>query len=151
MWACRGARALNWVQQQHSQTWYMHSVELHACTKFKTVELIASSSLCSTEWNSLCMPTMPTPIVQLIPLGCMFTSLWVWACRGGVRQPGTGCGHAEVGFDSLELGVGLQRWGSTALGVGMQRWGLTLGVGMQRWGSTALNWVWACRGVVYLN
>ena len=29
----------------------------------------------------------------------------MWACRGGVRQPQTGCGHAEVGFDSLELRV----------------------------------------------
>ena len=47
---------------------------------------------------------------------------WVWACRGGVRQPGTGSGHAEVGFK--------------------------LGAGMQRWGSTALNLVWACGGGV---
>jgi hypothetical protein len=37
---------------------------------------------------------------------------WVLACRGGVL---TGCWHAEVGFDSLELGVGMQKWGSTAL------------------------------------
>ena len=34
-------------------------------------------------------------------------------------------GNTEVGFDILELGVG-----------------------MQRWGSTALNWVWACGGGV---
>ena len=26
---------------------------------------------------------------------------WVWACRGWVRHPLTGCGHAVVGFDSL--------------------------------------------------
>ena len=52
---------------------------------------------------------------------------WVWACRarGGGSTALTGCGHAEVGFNSLELGVG-----------------------MQRWGLTALNWVWACRGGV---
>jgi hypothetical protein len=64
----------------------------------------------------------------------------------------TGCGHAEVGINSLELGVGMQRWGSTALNwVWACRGGvdsLELGVGMQRWGSTALNWVWACRGGV---
>jgi hypothetical protein len=47
---------------------------------------------------------------------------WVWACRGEVRQPRTGCGHAEMGFDSLELGLSMQWWGSTV--------------------------VWACRGGV---
>jgi hypothetical protein len=41
----------------------------------------------------------------------------------GVRQPKTDRGHEEVKFDSIELGVG-----------------------MQRWSSIALNWVWACRG-----
>ncbi len=68
--------------------------------------------------------------------------------------------------DSLELGVGIQRWGSTALncmptcrggislpctGCGHAEVGfdsLELGVGMQRWGSKALYWVWACRGGV---
>jgi hypothetical protein len=30
---------------------------------------------------------------------------WVLACRGGVRQPGTWCGHVEMGLDSFELGV----------------------------------------------
>ena len=51
---------------------------------------------------------------------------WVFACRSGVRQPWTGCVHAEVGFNSLELGVCMQRCR----------------------GSTALNWVCACRGGV---
>ena len=60
-------------------------------------------------------------------------SNWVWACRGGVRQPRTGCGHAEVGFDSLELGVGMQRWGSTAMNWVWAGW-------------TALKWVWEYRG-----
>jgi hypothetical protein len=49
----------------------------------------------------------------------------VWACRSGVQQPRTGCGHAGVGFETLQLGVGMQ--------------GL---------GSTASNWVWAYRGGV---
>ena len=58
------------------------------------------------------------------------TSLnWVWACRGGVQQPRTVCGHAEEGFDSFELGVGLE--------IGVDS--LELGVGMQRWGLTAVN------------
>jgi hypothetical protein len=33
----------------------------------------------------------------------------------GFRQPCTGCGHTEMGFSSLELSVGMQRWGSTSL------------------------------------
>jgi hypothetical protein len=33
---------------------------------------------------------------------------WVWEYRDG-------CGHAEEGFDSLELGVGMHRWVSTSL------------------------------------
>jgi hypothetical protein len=58
----------------------------------------------------------------------------------------TGCGHAEVRFDSLELGVGFD---SLGLGVGMQRWGLKALNWMwaQRWGLT-LNWVWSRRGGV---
>ena len=86
---------------------------------------------------------------------------WVWACRSWVRHK---CGHAEEGFDSLELEeIGVD---SLELGVGMQRWSLNwvlacrvgvrqpwtgcgheevgfdsceLGVGMQRWGLTSLN------------
>ena len=30
---------------------------------------------------------------------------WVWEYRGGVQEPRTVCGHAEVGLDSLELGA----------------------------------------------
>ena len=61
------------------------------------------------------------------------------------------CGHAEEEFDCLELGVGMQSFGSTALnwGCGHAEVGfdsLELGVGMWRRGLTALNWVWACRG-----
>ena len=54
-----------------------------------------------------------------------------------------------MGFDSLELGVGMQVEFSLKLECGHAEVGfnsLELGVGMQRWGSTALNWVWACRG-----
>jgi hypothetical protein len=48
------------------------------------------------------------------------------------------------GFNSLEQGVGMQKWGLTALNwVWAYRAGLELGVGMQKWISTALNWVWA--------
>jgi hypothetical protein len=50
----------------------------------------------------------------------------VWACRGGVRQARTGCGHVQVEFGSLELGVG-----------------------MYRQSSAGSNWVWAYRGGVW--
>ena len=40
--------------------------------------------------------------------------------------------HAEVEFDSLEVGVGMQRWSLT----------------VSNWVWAVSNWVWACRGGV---
>ena len=65
-------------------------------------------------------------------------------------------GHAEVDFDSLKLGVGMEGGGSTLCGHGGRgfnsvwawREGVQLCVGMERWSSTASNWVWAWRGGV---
>jgi hypothetical protein len=58
---------------------------------------------------------------------------WVWACTGEVRQDRTGCGHAEVEFSRIELGVGMQRWSSTGCGHAEVEFGrIKLGVGMQR-------------------
>ena len=102
-------------------------------------------------------------------------SLELWACRGGVQQSGTQCGHAEGEFCSwvwacrgevVKLGVGMQRGSSAELCVGMQSGSLTvlnwvwacrgwvwacsleLAVGMQRGSLTVLNWAWSCRGRV---
>jgi hypothetical protein len=50
----------------------------------------------------------------------------------------------------LEGEGGLGGWSSTALNLVWvtEDWfnSLELGVGMQKWGLTALNWVWGCRG-----
>ena len=59
----------------------------------------------------------------------------MWACTGGVWQSRTGCGHAQVEFGSLELGVGMRRWirqSRTGCGHGQVEFGrIELGVGMQ--------------------
>ena len=74
-------------------------------------------------------------------------SLELWACRGGVQQSGTQCGHAEGEFCSLELGVGMQRGSCqtgcghaerkfSRTGCGHAEWefdSIELGVGMQSW------------------
>jgi hypothetical protein len=76
-----------------------------------------------------------------------------WALNWGVGIQKWDRGGTEVGFDSLqaevefddslEQGVGMQRWGSTALS-------LELGACMHHRGSTALNWVLVCRSGVQL-
>ena len=85
----------------------------------------------------------------------------MWA----VRQDRTGCGHAEVEFGRIELGVGMRRWSSAGSNwvwaVRQDRTGcghaqvefsrIELGVGMHRWSSAGSNWVWAFTGGVRPN